>query len=451
MTSSNPVATPLRQRVMKGGVWTFAGQLANNVLRLISNLILTRLLAPEAFGLVALVSAVNFWLIMMSDIGLNTTMLRTKSPTDQAFFSTIWWTQFTRNAIIAVLLVLIGLALGPLREAGVLKPNTVYSDPRLPVFVYGVALTMLIQGMRAMRSPLYQRDLNMGPVIRLELLGQILGIATMISLALLGVGAYSLIGGMLMTSTSYMVTSYLLLDGPRVTLLFDKKHFKEIFNYGKWIIISSTAGALIARGDQVLFGWFLDSTKYSLYAIATIWVTSAALLAHGIYSKIMMPVFSEIHRERPQDMARVYGKSRFGIEAAALALFLGAQIFADFGIWLLYEPQYADVATYIKLLSVSFLLLPNRLLQFVILSSGDSRRFMLATIIPGLAMVLGTPWVYTHFGVAPAIVFAATVNLYAMPYNWHAAKKYMAINYPRELAQMAVAIIAIFAVILFGQ
>src|SRR5688572_4183028 len=51
-----PAGPSLRSRTIRGSAWTMGGYGAGQVLRFASNLILTRLLAPEMFGLMALVS-----------------------------------------------------------------------------------------------------------------------------------------------------------------------------------------------------------------------------------------------------------------------------------------------------------------------------------------------------------------------------------------------------------
>ena len=430
---------PLRERMLKGGVWALGGLGARNTLRLVSNLAMTRLLAPEAFGLMAVAAAANFWLTMLSDLGLNSSVMRAKKATDPAFFSTIWWTQFGRNVLIAVCLGALALALVPMREDGMLKEGTVYADPMLPIFVAGVALNVLIKSVGAMRGALYQRDLNMGPLIRIDLSTQAIGIASMVTLAALGAGPYALIGGMLISQICSSAASHIFLKGPPIQFLFDRGHFKEIFNYGKWILVSSLFGAMANRGDQLIFGWLLGINAFSLYAIATIWITAAAGVVRMIIRKITFPVFAEVHRERPQDIARVYEKMRLGVELAALGLFFGALLTADFGVSLLYKDEYAGMAHYIKLLSVAFLLLPNSMLHVVILSAGDSRRFMLATILHGSALIIGVPLVYNGFGVDAAIVYGAMTPIAAMPYNWRAAKKFMKVDLRREFAQMAIA------------
>jgi hypothetical protein len=66
--SLNPIS--LRQRVLKAGAWTLAGFGASQVIRFGSNLLMTRLLVPEMFGVMAVANVVMVGLSLFSDIGL---------------------------------------------------------------------------------------------------------------------------------------------------------------------------------------------------------------------------------------------------------------------------------------------------------------------------------------------------------------------------------------------
>ena len=65
-TVSLPAVTPpsLRSRMLRAAGWLVGGNISSQALRLLSNLILTRLLLPEAFGLVAAVNTLYFALVM---------------------------------------------------------------------------------------------------------------------------------------------------------------------------------------------------------------------------------------------------------------------------------------------------------------------------------------------------------------------------------------------------
>ncbi len=441
--------TTLKARALKGGFVALSGFGASQGIRLASNLIMTRLLAPDAFGLMGVTLALQIWIAMMSDLGLNASIMRSKRGTEAEFLATARTMQLGRCVLIGAALVIAGLALPSLAAAGTFPDGSVYGDPRLPVFLFSIAFSVMISGFSAMRIALHNRTLDLVPVIRLEIGAQIIALAGMGAAALSGLGVYSLAVGAVIAETVKSAGSHFFLKGPPARFGFRREHFDEIFGYGKWLIIASTFGFLVARGDQIIFGWLFDLTAFSLYSIATIWILAGRTLVDTVQRRIAYPALAELHRERAQDLTRVYRRMRLVYELGCFALFAGVVLFADLTIEILYTDAYRGVALYMKLLAVSLLLIPYHLLSSVLLTSGDSRRFTFVTVVPGAALFGATPFIYDRFGPDAAIVFAALTPILALPFNWKFASKFIKIDYARESLMAAIAIAA--AALLLGS
>jgi O-antigen/teichoic acid export membrane protein len=446
--SEKPLTKSLKQRAMKGGIVALGGFGAAQGIRLASNLLMTRLLAPDAFGLMGITLAIQIWLNMISDLGLDASIIRSKNGEEPKFLATARSLQLARNSLIAICLVIAAIALDPMQKAGMVKAGSVFNDPRLPAFILCAALSVFINGFNAMRIALHNRSLNLIPVIRLELGSQIISIVAMVTAALYGMGAYSLAFGAVVSAATKCAGSFWFLKGPPARFEFHREHFDEIFHYGKWLLIASTFGYLATRGDQLIFGWLFTIDAFSFYSIATIWIIACRTIVETVQRRVTYPVFSELHRDRPQDLTRIYRQMRLAYEAGCLALFIGVYLSADFVIGILYTDDYHDVSRYMKLLAVMLLLLPYRLLSSIVLTGGDSRRFTIVTVVPGLALFVATPFVFHHFGERAAVVFAALTGILAVPFNWRYAARYVRIDYLRESAMAIVAVI-VAALIVF--
>ena len=440
----------LKARTLKGGVVALSGFGASQGLRLVSNLIMTRLLAPDAFGLMGVTLALQMWIAMISDLGLDASIMRSAKGTEPDFLATARTMQLGRCALIAGVLVVAALALPGLVADGAIRAGSVYADARLPVFLYCIAGSVMISGFSAMRIALHNRTLDLVPVIRLEIAAQIVALSSMAAAALGGLGVYSLAVGAVVAEAVKSAGSHFFLKGPPARFAFLREHFDEIFGYGKWLLLASTFGFLVQRGDQILFGWLFDLGAFSLYSIATIWILAARQLIETVQRRITYPVFSELQRERPHDLTRVYRRMRLVYEAGCLAMFAGVFLFADFAIRVLYTDAYHDVSRYMKLLAVTLLLVPYRLLSTVLLTSGDSRRFTLVTVVPGAVLFGLTPFVFHRFGADAAIVFAALTPLLAIPFNWKFAGEHIKIDYARESVMAIVAIAAAAMALRYG-
>ncbi len=440
----------LKARAMKGGLVALGGFGAAQVIRLVSNLIMTRLLAPDAFGLMGVTIALQVFIAMMSDIGLNASIVRAKNGDHPDYLATARSMQLARCALMAGVLLIIALALPQLAANGVIRAGSVYADPRLPVFLYCIAGSITISGFSAMRIALHNRNLNIAPVIRLELSAQIIAFAAMATAAAAGLGVYSLAVGAVVAQLVSTIGSYIALKGPPARFGFKREHFDDIFNYGKWLIVGSTFGFLVQRGDQILFGWLFDLDDFSLYSIATIWVVTAATVIDTVQRRIAMPAIAELHRERAHDLTRVYRRMRLYYEVGCFGLFLGVVLFAESFISIVYTEAYQGVAHYMKILALMLLLIPYKLVNTVILAGGDSRRFAVLTVIPGLALFTGTPLVFHRFGADEAIAYAMMTPILALPFNWKFASKFIKIDHARECLMAIITIAAAVLLLRFS-
>ena len=125
-----PAQISLKRRVLNAGIWSLAGYGCNQVLRFGSNLLMTRLLVPEMFGVMAIASVVMTGLAMFSDLGLKPSVVQSKRGNDPVFLNTIWVTQILRGlllwflALIASLLIYFANQIGMVPRAASMPIRT---------------------------------------------------------------------------------------------------------------------------------------------------------------------------------------------------------------------------------------------------------------------------------------------------------------------------------------
>ncbi|HJV94926.1 MAG TPA: oligosaccharide flippase family protein, partial [Albitalea sp.] len=139
-------ATTLRQRVIHAGSWAVGGHVLGQAIRLGGNLILTRLLVPEAFGLMAIVYVLMIGFALFSDLGIGANIVQNPRGEDPSFLNTAWTVQIVRGIVIWVLSLLSAVALPVAASFGWVKAGTVYGDPLLPWVIAAFSFTAVIGG-----------------------------------------------------------------------------------------------------------------------------------------------------------------------------------------------------------------------------------------------------------------------------------------------------------------
>jgi O-antigen/teichoic acid export membrane protein len=138
----------LMGRALRGSALTAGSFVIAQGLRLASNLVLTRLLFPEAFGLMALVSVVLVGLQMFSDTGVGPAISRSPRGDDPVFLDTAWTINVLRGGLLWLLAAALSVPLAALWQAPELRQL-------LPV----AGLTLLIAGFNPTRIDTANRHL----------------------------------------------------------------------------------------------------------------------------------------------------------------------------------------------------------------------------------------------------------------------------------------------------
>lgn len=121
-----------------------AGLGLSHAMRFGSNLIMTRLLAPEMFGIVAIATIVMVGLTMFSDMGLRQNIVQSKNGESAVFLNTVWSVQILQGVLIWVLALAVSLLVAAAKYLGVTPAGSVYADPILPYVIAVLSVNALI-------------------------------------------------------------------------------------------------------------------------------------------------------------------------------------------------------------------------------------------------------------------------------------------------------------------
>ncbi len=440
-SDGGPAPGSLRRRVQSGGAVILSGFALGQILRLISNLILTRLVAPEAFGLMAVAVSINIWAVMLTDIGINTSVIRSRNSDNPDFLHTAWTMQIGRNLIVWVTIILAAAAVYALASNQIVRAESVFAHPQLAWVMIAIGIQLPLSGLTSINAAMAERHLAMRRVVGLEVAGQLFAMTITIFFAVLGYGVWALVIGTVAAAAFRSALSHVVFPGPRMALRFTREHFNEIFGFGKWLIIASFFGFLLNRGDQLLFGWLMESGRFSLYAVASIWVVAAVTIVSTVISRIFYPAFSEVLRDRPERLTEIYREVRLISDGAVTAMAFGAFFLAEPIFDRIYPDNYGGVGYYVKLLSLMLLFLPYRLINTAALASGNSKGFTAVTVIGGLAMAAFVPAVFMMFGEKAAIIFFSCVTAASLPVAWRLGGKIMRMDVLTESRMLAAAAI----------
>lgn len=331
----------LLNRVVKAGSWTLIGNVASQALRFGSNLVLTRLLFPEAFGLMAIAQSILMGANLLSDVGLFQSVVRSARGHEPAFLNSVWTLQVMKG-----LLMMLGMtAVSAIVAKG-------YHQPALVWLLPGLGLGSAIGGFGSMKVALVNRKIEVGRLTAIDLGSQLLGIFVMILWAWLFPTPWALVGGNLASSLAKTVASHLFLHGPRDRFAWDPTVLREIWTFGGWVMMSSTVAFLSGEGRNLLNAALVDAKVIGLLVLSTNLSLVIWNAIQQVSGRVLFPAFAEIWRERPHNLSAAVERARRLQLLGGCAVAIIFALAGDRLIGWFYDPRYRSAGAILQIQAV---------------------------------------------------------------------------------------------------
>jgi O-antigen/teichoic acid export membrane protein len=395
-----PAAKPnLRSLLLRGSAYEMIGYGASQLIRFGSNLVLSRLLFPEAFGLAALVNILNQGLVLLSDVGLPTVIVQSERGDDPRFLNTAFTWQAARGAVLWIVAVACAVPMAMF-----------YGEPALKALIPIGSLSVLILGFRSTAYFTMRRRMTLAPLMVIELSSQVAAVAVMVPWAKVQPSVWPLVAGTVMSAVAATAGSHMLRVGYRNRFEWDRESAKSIAHFGKWIAGSSMLTFASMQGDRLLLGHFLGAATLGVYSIAVF--ISGALgeaitrITHGVF----FPAYSRVRSEGHERLRQVYYRTRLAVDALVLPALGGLAALGPWVVHLLYDQRYAGAGWMLRILAVrvafASLISPG---QFCLFALGRTQYGFFLNLGRVLTLAIGVPVGFHVAGVA-GLVWAVTLS-----------------------------------------
>lgn len=393
----------LASRVKRAGAWVIAGHGLGQFIRLASNLIMTRLLAPEMFGMMAIAWIIMTGLQLLSDMGLRQSIVQSRRGEDPEFLGTAWAAQIIRGGVLWLAGLLVAGLILFMQQLQLMPPGTAYADPSLGLVVAALSVVAFISGFESTRIARAERQLAQASVVRMDLLSQTTGVACMIVWAWIDRSIWALVAGGIITTVARVTLSHAWLPGARDRWAWNGDMFREIVGYGKWIFLTSLLGFAVNNGDRLLLGGLVAPETLGLYAIAFLIADAVTQLMSKLLAAVSFPALSEVARDRPADFKSAYYRFRLPIDVFALfvagALFSAGAAVVD----LLFDDRYREAGRMVEILALSLLFIRYGVAEMCCLALGKPRILSMQIAARGVALYLLVPLLFHFFGLDGAL------------------------------------------------
>jgi len=395
----------LRARILRSSGLTVVGYGVSQVLRLASNLILTRILFPEAFGLMALVSVFMMGLAMFSDLGIGPSIQQNKRGDDPDFLNTAWTIQVIRGAILWVIASALAFPMAWFYEA-----------PELAMLLPVASLTLIITAFNPTRLETANRHLLLGRVTIIDMATQVVGIASAVFLAWMLQSVWALVFSSIVGALVQLVMYNRFLPGLKNRFRWESAAAHELIRFGKWIFLSTIAGFALSQGDKIVLGKFLPLEGLGVYNIGYFLASFPLLLGGVVIRRVLIPLYRERPPSQSRENFKKLQKMRFTMTILVFVLVL---FFAASGVALvqiMYDPRYAMAGAVVVVIAIA------QLPQVIVLTydqaalaAGDSKRFFALAASRAVLMIAGLLIGFQLYGLLGALIGQGIAMVVAYP------------------------------------
>lgn len=405
--------------VMSNFLWRLAERFGAQGVAFVVSIVLARLLAPEAYGTIALVTVFTQILNVFIDSGFGNALIQ-KKDADDLDFSTV----FYFNIAICVLLYLGMFLVAPLIAK-------FYNDASLTPVVRVLSLTLIISGVKNVQQAYVSRTMQFKRFFFATLGGTIGAAVIGIAMAYFGFGVWALVAQQIFNATVDTLILWITVKW-RPKWMFSWQRLKGLFSFGWKLLASSLLDTVYSDLRQLIIGKMYTKTDLAQYNRGK---QLPDLLVNNIdtsINSVLLPAMSQVqdNPERVKNMTRRAMKTSTYVIAPVM---MGLAFTAESVIHLILTEKWLPCVPFLRIFCITYMFYPvNTTNLNAIKAMGRSDLFLkLETIkkVIGLIVLLGTMW----FGVMAMAYSLLFTSITSQIINSWPNKKLLDYSYPEQI------------------
>jgi O-antigen/teichoic acid export membrane protein len=393
----------LKGKAVRGGMAKVFAQAANFLLRVGSLMIFARLLEPEDFGLVGMVTAVTGVLGLFKDFGLSSAAIQ-RSDITQEQSSNLFWL----NQLVGGLLGLFTLAISPALVS-------FYQEPRLLGVTAALASGFVFNAAGVQHSAILQRQMRFTTLAAIEIFSLVVSTAVGIAMAVSGFGYWSLVGWSVSLPVAASAGAWWAVKwiprGPR-----RGTGIGSMIRFGGTVTLNGLVIYIAYNLDKVLLGRFWGADALGMYGRAYQLINMPVDNLTNAIGGVMFSALSRLQNDR-ETLKSYFLKGYKIIVAANIPVIVFCTIFSEDLILVFLGDKWEMAIPIFRLLTpmvLAFVLINP--LGWLLWSVGlVGRSLKIAMVITPLVIVgysLGLP----HGPNGVAFGFSAAMALWIIPH-----------------------------------
>jgi O-antigen/teichoic acid export membrane protein len=332
----------LKAKTIRGGAARMMAQIANFVFRIGSVMIMARLLLPQDFGLVGMVTAFTGVLNLFRDFGLSTATVQREEVTDQQL-STLFWI----NTLVGTVLAVCALIFAPL----VVR---IYHEPRLLPITMVLSLGFLFNALGVQHTAILQRELRFTALAVINVASLVVSTIVAMGMAKLGFGYWALVAQTvtlpLTTTIGVFIAAGWFPGRPHYG-----DEIRSMMKFGGTLTLNGLVVYIGYNMDKVLLGRYWGAEDLGLYGRAYQLISIPTDNLNQSVGEVAFSALSRVQNDRPR-LKSYFLKGYSLVLGMTIPITIMCAVFANDLISVLLGPKWVSAVPIFRLLAPTILI-----------------------------------------------------------------------------------------------
>lgn len=395
------MAGELKKSTLRALSWSFLERFGQQGIQFVTSIFLARLLLPEEFGLVAMLSIFLAFGQAFINSGFQQALIQKKKSTFIDECSIFYF-----NVLIATLIALILFLTAPL-------VGSFYDQPQLVSITRVLSLVFLFSSLGLIQQTLLQKKLNFKTIFKVSVIASIISGIGSVIMALNGFGVWSLIT--LNVGQSLVYTIFLwFVSRWRPALLFSLNSLKSMFVFGSRLFIISLTNSIFKNIYQVVIGKIFSPTDLGFYSRAISLNNYPVTILNSVVGQVSFPVFSKIQDDKVR-LKNAINKSLIMLTLITFPLMIGLATVAKPLVLILLTEKWLPCVPYLQLLCIIGMLYPIQAINLNALNAQGRSDLHLKLDITNKILIIISIAITFRFGIT-AMIYGQIINSFIAYY-----------------------------------
>jgi O-antigen/teichoic acid export membrane protein len=391
----------LEKRALKGTGYVVIAYGLGMGLRLINSIVLSHLLAPAYFGLMALMTTIIVGLYLASHLGLEDGVIQNSRGEEREFLLTAWTIQVIRGT--GLFLITIPLAF---------PVAALYHEQQLRVLLPLLGLACFIGAFSSPSLLVLARQMGVARVTLLELFTSVVQFIATTVWALGHANIWALVGGKLISEVARTIASYWVAPSVRPAFLLERKALGYLLRFGRWILVSTGLTFFAMQSDRLILGKLTSWQMLGIYGIAYSVSDIPRQIIAQFSSRVGYPFIARFSESPRPQFRLILIKYRACVLALGALLLVAVISTSDQLIKHVYDKRYHQAAWMVAVLGCGLWhTLMAATITPVLLSIQKAYYHSIAMACYCLTLFLLLPFGFHYWGMLGAVTAVAVSDL----------------------------------------